>query len=153
MMKFIHMLGVILSCVLPLSAIAQESNNHWITVESAWARASAPGAPSAGFMVLHNHSNKEDVLLGVSGDFANKLEVHRSFKEDGVMRMVHQTEGVVIPANGMVTFAPGGYHLMFMGLKKNFVLGEVYSVILSFERAGEIEVQLEVKHSVSDMTH
>ncbi|MDN3647497.1 copper chaperone PCu(A)C [Reinekea marina] len=143
-MKFLHSLLVAAFCLSSVGLWAHGSTQHAIAVESAWARASAPGAPSAGFMVLHNHSNDDDILLSVSGDFAKKLEVHQSFEDNGIMRMEHQKKGVVIPANGMVTFAPGGYHLMFMGLSKNFEVGEAYSVTLTFEHAGDITVQLEV---------
>jgi copper(I)-binding protein len=138
-------IGVLISLV-SFFAVASDMASHGdIMIESPWARASAPGAPSAGFLMVHNHGDMDDTLLSVTGDFAKKLEVHHSFEESGVMRMVHQKDGIVIPANGMITLAPGGYHLMFMGLKKNFAVGEVYTVVLTFEHAGEMMVDLEVK--------
>lgn len=121
-----------------------------ILIENAWARTSAPGAPSAGFMLIVNNSQQDDVLLGVTSRFAKKSEVHQTKQVDGVMKMIHQQQGVVIPAGEQVMFKPGGYHLMFMGLQKNFELGESYQVTLTFEKAGEMQLELPVK-DMADM--
>jgi copper(I)-binding protein len=40
--------------------------------------------------------------------------------------------------------APGGYHLMMMGLKAPFKQGDKVPVTLVFEKAGRIEVELAV---------
>ncbi|MFQ3231376.1 copper chaperone PCu(A)C [Reinekea sp.] len=147
-MKLSHLfVGALISAVAIFASAHTHDN---IMIESPWARASAPGAPSAGFLVLHNHDDTDDTLLKVEGDFAKKLELHKSFEENGVMRMVEQKDGILIPSHGMVTLAPGGYHLMFMGLEKNFEVGEVYTVVLTFEHGGERTVELEVKE-MADM--
>lgn len=119
--------------------------NEGVHISDAWARPSAPGAPSAGFMVIDNLGSEDDVLLSVTGDFAKRYEVHESFMEEGVMRMVHLEQGLVIPAGGEVVLKPGSFHLMFMGLPKPFVEGEEYEVTLTFEKEGEVTVVLPVK--------
>lgn len=132
--------AVVLSLVSVI-AVAHEG----VHINDAWARPSAPGAPSAGFMVIDNHGSSDDVLLSVTGDFAKRYEVHESFMDDGVMRMVHLEQGIVIPAGGEVVLKPGSYHLMFMGLPKPFVEGEEYEVTLTFQNEGEVTVVLPVK--------
>ncbi len=133
-------------------AFATESGDIHIT--NSWARASAPGAPSAGFMLVTNNGDTDDTLLSVSGDFAKRLELHSTTQVDGVMKMIHQQNGVVIPAHGSVLFKPGSYHMMFMGLSKNFVEGERYTVILTFAKAGDIEVELPVQAMMMEsMSH
>lgn len=130
------------------------SDHQGVSIDHPWARSSAPGAPSAGFMMVSNKGESVDVLLSVAGDFAKKLEVHQTKQVDGVMKMIHQQDGVEIPAGGQVMFKPGGYHLMFMGLDKNFEVGETYKVTLTFKHAGEIEVMLPVKDMAdSPMKH
>lgn len=116
-----------------------------IEITGAWARVSPPGAPSAGFMRVQNHADTDDVLLSVSGDFSAKQELHLSHRVDGVMKMTEQEEGILIPAKGEVLFKPGSYHLMFMGLQKPFVAGEVYKVTLKFKQAGLMELALPVR--------
>ena len=154
-----RVLNVIKLCVLGwvmASTIQAADHAHGsdIQIMDSWARNSAPGAPSAGFMLVKNTSDKDDVLLGVSGDFAKKLELHLTEDIDGILRMVHQKEGIVIPAGGEVLFKPGGYHLMFMGLAKNFEMDEKYPVTLTFKNAGEVNVVLTVKKAaMTDMRH
>jgi copper(I)-binding protein len=121
------------------------AHDHGIHIEQSWARTSAPGAPSAGFMMVKNSSDIDDVLMSVSGDFAKKLELHLTKSVDGVMKMMHQKDGIVIPAGDMVHFKPGSYHLMFMGLDKNFEKGETYTVELTFKNAGTMIVELPVR--------
>jgi copper(I)-binding protein len=154
-MSVLRLLAVSFTMVLSsLSFSHSHSNSSDLEISQAWARASAPGAPSAGFMMVHNNGHMDDVLLSVNGTFAKKLEVHQTKKVDGVMKMMHQKDGVVIPAGGMVMFKPGGYHLMFMGLKKNFEEGETYSVTLTFEHAGEVLLELPVMAKpVDTMSH
>ncbi|TCS43746.1 copper chaperone PCu(A)C [Reinekea marinisedimentorum] len=139
---------LLISMALSVTAFADAVSQ--IEIHQPWARVSPPGAPSAGFMLVQNHGSSDDVLLSVSGDFAARLELHLSHMEDGVMKMTEQKEGIVIPAGGEVLFKPGSYHLMFMGLAKPFVAGEVYRVTLQFEQAGSVELALPVQE-MTDM--
>jgi hypothetical protein len=67
-------------------------------------------------------------------------------KMDGsVMRMREVEKGLEIPASGSVTLAPGGYHLMMMGLKGPLKQGSTLPVTLVFEKAGAIDVELAVE--------
>jgi copper(I)-binding protein len=49
-----------------------------------------------------------------------------------------------VPAGATVTLAPGGLHLMFMGLTAPFVEGESVPVTLKFEKAGEVTLDLSI---------
>lgn len=143
MMSRLSALSVVAVLLFAVSSVNAYADS--IEIDEPWARPNPPGAPSAGFMIVKNTGSDDDVLLGVSGDFAAKLEVHRSSMVDSVMKMEHQKDGVVIPAGEQVVFKPGSYHLMFMGLKKNFEPGEVYTVTLTFKQAGIVQVELPVK--------
>ena len=63
---------------------------------------------------------------------------------DGIMTMRRVEDGIELPAGGSITLAPGGYHLMFMGLRDVLTEGTALPVTLMFENAGEIEVSLPV---------
>lgn len=138
--------------VATLAASAADNQSMTIHIDGAWARPSAPGAPSAGFMMVENRGDQDDVLLSVEGDFAKRLELHLSSMVDGIMKMEHQQEGILIPAGETVSFKPGGYHLMFMGLNKNFEAGESYTVRLTFEKAGVKTLALPVQ-PMDTMSH
>ena len=57
-----------------------------------------------------------------------------------------------VPADGVVSLTPGGFHLMFMELPAPFVAGETVPVTLTFEHAGAVNVNLTVRErKASDM--
>lgn len=149
-MKFLQV--CLMALVLVFSSLAFSMSDHLSTIEvfQPWARASAPGAPSAGFLIIKNNSDVDDTLINVTGDFGKRLELHRTINDEGTMKMIHQKDGIIIPAHGQVEFKPGGYHLMFMGLSKAFEVGETYQVELHFERAGVIPVTLPVSTGTMD---
>src|SRR3546814_5202891 len=80
-------------------------------VDQAWVRLSPNDAtPSAGYFTVHG--GEEDVrLLSVISPEVLRVEMHESIDKNGVMTM-QPIKGVDIPAQGKVTFAPGGKHLM-----------------------------------------
>ena len=51
---------------------------------------------------------------------------------------------VEVPAQGAVSFEPGGLHLMLIGLKEPLVAGKGFPLTLVFREAGEIEVTVEI---------
>lgn len=117
-----------------------------IMVHDAYIRSSTPNAPSgAAFMVLMNHSGSDDRLVGVSSDVAGKVEMHTHTEDDnGVMRMTEIDDGIAIANDAAHDFKRGGDHLMFMGLKRPLVQDEMIKVTLTFEQAGDVEIEIPV---------
>ncbi|MDT8328819.1 MAG: copper chaperone PCu(A)C, partial [Roseovarius sp.] len=62
---------------------------------------------------------------------------------NGVARMAH-VEALDIEPGSPVTFAPGGMHLMLMGLVTKLDEGSTFPLTLSFQHAGEITVEVQV---------
>jgi hypothetical protein len=46
--------------------------------------------------------------------------------------------GIDVPAGATVKLAPGGYHIMLMGLKHALVVGETIQLTLTFAKAGPV---------------
>jgi hypothetical protein len=117
-----------------------------ILVEDAYARSSGKAARSgAAFMVLLNHTDADDRLIGIKSDTAAKVELHtHSEHANGVMKMLHLMNGVLVPAGGMHALKRGGDHVMFMGLNAPMKQGDLIAVTLVFETAGEIEITIPV---------
>ena len=59
--------------------------------------------------------------------------------QDGIMTMRPLDDGLAISPDATVTLAPGGGHIMFVGLIAPFEEGQRVPVSLNFERAGKIE--------------
>jgi copper(I)-binding protein len=99
------------------------------------------GRSGAGYFTLSNEG-AADALLGVEADYP-KVMIHKSMMKDGVMTMEHQMH-VVVPTQGQIEFAPGGYHVMFMGLKEGWGVGEDIKATLIFEKSGSLDVTFKV---------
>lgn len=117
-----------------------------LTVAHPVIRATPHGANVAGgYMLLTNDGAESERLVGGSAEFADSVEIHEMKMDGDVMKMREIEGGLEIPPGGEVTLAPGGYHVMFIGLKQPMVAGETHDAVLIFEHAGEVEVQFQVE--------
>jgi len=117
--------------------------NDGVRISDAYARASV--ASGAVFLVVENDQTDDDRLISVASDAAERVELH-SHTEDanGVMQMRKVNEGFVVPGKGSHALARGGDHVMLMGLKKPLKTGDTVTLTLTFERAGEVTVDVPV---------
>ncbi|WP_417266891.1 copper chaperone PCu(A)C [Celeribacter baekdonensis] len=117
-----------------------------ITIEDAYARSSGMMAKSgAAFFVIHNTGDTDDRLIAATSDIAKLTELHtHKAMGDGVMKMMRVDEGFAVPAQGTHALARGGDHVMLMGLLKPMGQGDVVTVTLTFEQAGDITVEIPV---------
>jgi copper(I)-binding protein len=116
-----------------------------VTVTQPWSRATPNGAPVAGgYLVVANKGAEGDKLLGGMSDIAARVEIHEMSMNNGVMQMRPVAGGLTVPAGGSVELKPGGYHVMFMGLKHGIKEGERFKVTLQFEKAGPVDVDFSV---------
>lgn len=94
---------------------------------------------AGGYMTIMNSGAEDDLLLDVKIE-GRMAMIHESREDDGVMRMLH-VDAVEVPADGMVAFAPGGFHVMVMGLQPgDLPVGERVEATLVFDRAGDVPV-------------
>ena len=119
-----------------------------IMIKDAYARSSTPSSPTgAAFMVLMNHTDQDDRLIAAASDVAKRVELHTHTSDDnGVMKMHEIEGGIALPAGGMHAMKRGADHVMFMGLTSPLEQGSEITVTLTFEQAGDIEVQIPVDH-------
>lgn len=114
-----------------------------IEITGPFTRATLPNAPVAGgFLTLTNKGSEDDRLVDVETPIAKEGQIHEMAMEGDVMKMRQLADGIVIPAGETVELAPGGLHLMFMGLNSAIAEGDAVPVTLTFEKAGTITVDL-----------
>jgi copper(I)-binding protein len=134
-MKFIVLCGALL---LSFPSYGQ------ISIENAWARATAPGAKvGGGYLTIRNRGSAPDRLVGASSPAAARVELHEHVREGEVMKM-REVKGFGVPANGAFELKPGGAHLMFMDIRQPFKEGEKLPVRLIFDKAGEVKAEFHV---------
>lgn len=139
-------LGVALSLAASVPASAHDYSIGPLKVGHPWARATPPAAKVGGaYLRIENAGRMPDRLIGGSTEAAARIEIHESSLIDGIMRMRERTDGVIVPAGDDVEFKPGGLHLMLVDLKAPLRLGDMVKATLSFEKAGQIDVEFQVQ--------
>lgn len=106
-------------------------------VSAAWSRPAAQGTTGAGFMTLTNPGAKADALVSVESPLSGHVMVHQSSMSGGMASM-KMVASVPVPAGGSVTFAPGGYHLMFTGLTRPLNVGDRLPATLTFASGAKV---------------
>jgi copper(I)-binding protein len=81
------------------------------------------GGTTAAYMTLVNPGGRAIKLEAVECGCAEMTMAHRSSEQGGMAHMAPAGE-VIVPPHGQLAFAPGGLHLMVMGLKRGLRLGE-----------------------------
>jgi copper(I)-binding protein len=116
------------------------------TVTGAWIRPpQGMDRPAGGYLVITGGS-LADALLGARSDAAGMVEVHETTTDASGMSGMHAIHRLEIPAGGTVELKPGGYHLMLMQPVAGAIeVGKTVELELTFERAGVITVQAEVR--------
>ena len=118
-----------------------------LIIDSAWARPSLGRAPnSAAFFRVRNDGAEDDLLTAAKSPVAERVEIHAHSMADGVMRM-RPVDAVEVPSGTSVEFAPGGLHIMLIGLKGKLDAGGQFPLTLVFRDAGEVTLQVQVTMS------
>ena len=81
-----------------------------------------------------------DRLVSVASPGANLVQIHESRIESGMMMMRELREGLPLPAGETVALAPGGNHLMLLGVKEPLVAGDTVTLTLTFATSAPVEV-------------
>uniref|UniRef100_UPI0025E0AC85 copper chaperone PCu(A)C n=1 Tax=uncultured Phenylobacterium sp. TaxID=349273 RepID=UPI0025E0AC85 len=90
------------------------------------------------FMTLANPGPKADALVAATSPLAGQVMIHRSVVSGGMASM-KMVPNVPVPARSSVTFAPGGYHLMFMGLTRSLKAGDILPATLTFASGAKVK--------------
>lgn len=145
-MKFRQLIAGLATVVLASSAFAHEYTLGALHIDHPYARATAPGQPAAGaYIGLTNNGKTADKLVSATSPVAKTVEIHTMSMEDNVMKM-RALENLEVKPGETIKMQPGsGPHIMLMGLQQTLKEGESVPVTLVFEKAGKIEVSVNVQ--------
>lgn len=120
-----------------------DSSAPRITIEDARARATVNDTSGVFFIV--KNAGGADKLVGawVDAELAGEVQLHET-RVHGTTSQMHQVESIEVPANGQAELKPGSYHVMLLDVKKPLSEGETIQVRLSFEKAGEMTIDVPV---------
>lgn len=140
------LLFIILLLVGIVSCSAGSSGK--LEVQEAWGRTSPMVAQNGAFyMKLVNNSSQDDQLLSAATEACGVTELHEMYmKENDVMGMRPVEGGIIpVPAGKTVELKAGGLHVMCIGKLADFNAGDTYPVTLTFEKAGTMEISVDIR--------
>jgi copper(I)-binding protein len=115
-----------------------------LTIEHAWSKATiGADRPAVFYVEISNKGTTDDALVGIATPAAGMPMLHGTVFKDGVASMPHAMS-IPVPAGQAVQLAPGGYHGMLMGLTAALKVGDSFPMTLTFEKAGEITINVDV---------
>ncbi len=142
-----------------------------LTVADVWARPGFKDGNTAIYFNIENSTGQVDTLLSAQADIAQAVELHRSMMVspeeaaemggeagmgngsmasgndqmgDDMVMVMQQQENVPVPSGETLAFEPGGYHVMVIGLHDDLEVGDHFQLILTFQNAGEIRLDVPV---------
>jgi periplasmic copper chaperone A len=116
-----------------------------VLIHEPWARASLGNAPnSAVYMTLETTGAQSDRLVASSTPVAGKAELHSHSMAGDIARM-RPVEAVEVAPGAPTVLAPGGLHIMLVGLKQKLAPGDSVPLTLVFEHAGAITIEAPVR--------
>jgi copper(I)-binding protein len=138
--------GAILACAGILVAATAWAASGSLKIADAW----VPALEKAGgdvplSMTIQNESGDPDALLRVRCPVANFSERHTVDRGEGAPAM-RAIKSIPIDTSGAVTLKPDGYHVMLLQTKQ-LTAGDKFTCSISFQKAGTMEVEVEVRQS------
>jgi len=111
------------------------------SISDAWVRVAPVGADSAAYFTITNPGTTADMLQSVAATDATMAQLHQT-STDTTTGMTGMTgmDGLEIAPGATVTLAPGGTHVMLMGITRAFTAGASVELRLTFEHAGTITI-------------
>lgn len=116
-----------------------------LVIADAYARATLGRATnSAAYLTIEATGDQPDRLVGAASPAARAVELHAHAMDGGVARM-RPVDAIEIDPGAPVALQPGGLHLMIVGLGGPLAEGATFPLTLTFERNGEVALELPVR--------
>ncbi|MCP4767374.1 MAG: copper chaperone PCu(A)C [Gammaproteobacteria bacterium] len=129
---------LILALLFPVSALAE------LEFSDAWIKNLPPTIPvRAGYMTMHNPGPGALSVVAIRSDAFANVEIHRSFMQDGMMRM-EPVDELEIEADASVKLEPGGLHLMMMMPQEPTSPGDEIIVFVKLDDGSEQSLKMTV---------
>jgi periplasmic copper chaperone A len=146
MSKISFIVAAVLAAWAVMPAQAEDVTVGSLKISAPWARATPKGASvGGGYLKITNTGTAPDRLVGGSTDISGRFEIHEMKMEGGVMKMRPVANGIEIKPGLTVELKPSGYHIMFVGLKKQLMQGDHFKATLMFAKAGKVDLDFTVE--------
>lgn len=119
-----------------------------VTIVDSWVRPAPEGRPiSAAYLTICNRSDAAVVLTGAEAAVAEAVELHETTRDrDGVASMA-PVDRIEIGPGDSVSLAPGGVHIMLIGVNQQIVPGDGVDLTLRLEGSPPIMLNATARES------
>jgi len=138
-------------CVLSIVALAPACYGQGkippdqIVIQGSWVmEVPSVSGNSAAYMKVENRSSINSAIVSVESDVARAVELHEMAEVDGMMTM-RRVQRIALPAHGVASLDPGGYHVMLIDLKRKLKVGDEVRIKLVFQDGAEKTVMAPVR--------
>ncbi len=100
-----------------------------IEVTAAWARATAGASQNGAAYVTVTNRGPDTAIVRANAAVADRVSLHTHQMDGDVMRM-RPVERIDLPSGADVTMAPGGLHIMLIGLVEPLNEGDQFPLTL-----------------------
>ena len=139
-------MAVALAMIVVSTVNLTAADSDRFTFSDVQLRASTAGMlSSAAYLKITNNGISDDQLIAARAAIAQRVEIHSMETDDEVIRMRAINGGLFIAAGDSLKLAPGGLHIMLMGLNTDLAPGTKHEIILVFEKAGDIKITATAK--------
>ena len=140
--------GVVLLAGFMLAGSAHAHSHKFKSLEIVhpWCiETSDTAKPVAVFMTIRNAGGRPDKLLRASTSLAAKAELREGGAAPEAMSKV--IGSVAVSSRGEIDLKRGGPHILLSGMKKQLGAYDAFVMTLVFERAGKVEVEVQVEEA------
>lgn len=113
-----------------------------IEVRQVWSRSVAQGRVGVLYATIVDRG-EPDRLLGAETPVAEKVEMHESLTENGIMKM-RPVEALSLAPGQPIVLKPGGCHMMLVGLRRALREGDTFPITFRFAEAGPVSATVHV---------
>lgn len=110
-----------------------------------------PGRPAAGYFRLRIRGDR-GALISVDSPHAGRIEIHETMSS-GNMSAMRPLGRIPVRDGEMLSFRPGGRHLMLFDLDRRLAAGDQVILLLEFERGAPVGIAARLVPPGSDVGH
>lgn len=124
-----------------------QAGDGGLAASGAWSRpTAAPGMAGIVYLTVTD-SGAPTRLIGAKTPVAKQAGLHETKQVNGMMEML-PIPSLPIGPGTPISFHPGGYHIMLMGLAKPLSVGETFPITLLFANGAEVTTTVTVRPMV-----
>lgn len=139
--------------ILSLALSAGVAAESAVSLNSAWVRALPPTQPNtAAYLTIENAGTEAVEIVSAKAAIAGRVEFHTTREVDGYVRM-EQLTTLKVAAGQSLALAPGGAHLMLLGLTAMPSPGDSVRLCLTPASGPEVCTDAPVRKNAADNTH